>query len=195
MLKEKTIDRSDFSKLTHLSTHKFGIEMHKRIVEETEILQNEKSVFDMGDVNRILVNYPRYFSWVIVEAEMINEAYEKAEREYEDWYKSKYTEASNMIVGKSTINMIEANVVKMCKQEKIKLHRRLNEEGHSEDEINKLLRYEGLDGKRDYVLELKSKANIAKGMVKVWGNAINSLQSLSKNMTAEIELLKRHVGG
>lgn len=195
MLKEKEIDRSDFSKLVHLPTHRFGVEMHKRIVEETQILQNEKSVFDMVDVNRILVNYPRYFSWVIVEAEMINEAYEKAEREYEDWYKSKYTEASDMIVGKSTINMIEANVVKMCKKEKIELHRKLNEEGHSEDEINQLLRYEGLDGRRDYVLELKSKANIAKGMVKVWANAISSLQSLSKNMTAEIELLKRHVGG
>ena len=194
MLKEKEIDRSDFSKLLNLSTNKFGVEMHRRIVAETQILQNEKSVFDMADVNRILVNYPRYFSWVIVEAEMINEAYEKADREYEDWYKSKYTEASNHLAGKPTINMIEAKVVQMCKHEKNERHRKLNEDGYSEDAINEMLRYEGLDGRRDYVLELKSKANIAKGMVKVWANAINSLQSLSKNMTAEIELLKRHVG-
>lgn len=194
MLKEKGIDRSDFSKLLSLPTHRFGVEMHKRIVEETAIVQNEKSVFDVADINRILVKYPTYFSWVIVEAEIINEAYEKAERDYEDWYKCKYAEVANTMPGKPTINMIEAKVVQTCKQEKIELHRKLNAEGYSEEEIADRLRYEGFDGRRNYILELKSKSNIAKGMVKVWTNAISSLQSLSKNMAAEIELIKRNMG-
>ena len=38
--------------------------------------------------------------------------------------------------------------------------------------------------------QMESKVNIAAGMVKVWSNTINSIQSLSKNLTTEIEAAK-----
>jgi len=189
------VDRSDFSKLMKLTTHKFGVEMHKRIVEETEIVRDESSQFDMEDINRILASYPRYFSWIIVEAEVINEQYQKAEREFDSWYKMKYMEAMNALPGKPTINVIESKVVEMCAVEKRELHRKLNEQGMSEAEISSALEYEGLDGRKNKIMEFQSKANMAKGMVKVWANAIHSLQSLSKNIATEAELIKRQMGG
>ena len=193
---DEKIDNKDFSRLVDsLDTHRFGVEMHLRLMDETNIVMGEQSQFDMVDINRILANYPRYFSWIIVESEVLNEVYLKAQRDFDDWYKTKYSQATDSLMGKSTINAIEAKVVQICAEEKIALHKKLNKEGYTEQEISEMLRYEGLDGKQNKVMEYQAKANIAKGMVKVWSNAIHSLQSLSKNITTEFELVKRQVGG
>jgi hypothetical protein len=193
---ELAFDNGDFTKLIDvMDSHRFGVEMHKRIVEETRIVMNEQSQFDMNDISRILAQYPRYFSWIIVEAEVLNEKFLKEERDFNTWYKMKYMDASDAMAGKTTINAIEAKVVQLCAVEKREMHKKLNLDGKSEAEIAEILKYEGLDGRQNKVMEYQTKANMAKGMVKVWANAINSLQSLSKNIVTEAELIKRQLGG
>ena len=188
------LDNSDFTKLMDkLDVVEFGVQMHKRVVDETSIM-SDKSQLDMSDINRILARYPRYFSWIIVEAEVLNERYEREKRKFEDWYKMKYMEASNSLPGKPTIAMIEANLVRLCQEEVLSEHRMLNEEGHSEEEISLMLKYIGLSGRQNLLGEYQAKVNIAKGFVKVWANTISSLQSLSKNIATELELVKRQVG-
>jgi len=186
-------NNSDFTKLMGLDVQEFGCRMHDRVVEETTIM-SDKSQLDISDINRILSRYPRYFSWVIVESEVLNEQYEREKRKFEDWYKMKYMEASNTLPGKPTIAMVEANLVRICQTEVLEEHRRLNDEGVSESEIKEMLKYAGLSGKQNLLGEYQAKVNMAKGMVKVWSNTISSLQSLSKNITTELELVKRQVG-
>lgn len=161
-------DSSDFTKLVDkLDSTKFATEMHKRLSEETKITIDEKHEFDMVDINRILSRYPQYFSWALVECELIKEAVGKIKDDYEDWYNEKYNEISQGMDKKATIKAIEAQMQQTHKEEMRKW--------------------------KDTLRSLDTKVAVATGMVKVWGNAINSLQSLSKNITVEMGIVSKHM--
>lgn len=161
-------DSTDFTKLVdRLDSTKFAIGMHKRLSEETKITIDEKHQFDMTDINRILSRYPQYFSWALVESELIKEAVSKIKDDYEDWYNEKYNEISQGMDKKATIKSIEAVIQQTHK-----------------DEMRQW---------KDKLRDLETKVAISSGMVKVWGNAINSLQSLSKNITVEMGIITKHM--
>jgi len=161
-------DGNDFTKILEWSTDSFSKVLMERIVRETEIIKEERSEFDMTDINRILARYPQYYAWVVIEAERISEVVGKAKDEYEDWYRIKYMEAqSRMPEKKPTIDAIKAEIVNRHEKE--------------------------LAERRDIIRSLEAKSNMVKGLVKVWGNAINSLQSLSRNISVEFEMMKRNL--
>jgi len=167
-IKNDILEMTDFSKvLPEMTTHQFAMKIHEEVVRDTKIVMNEKSQFDMADINRILSQYPSKYAWIIVIGELINETFEKEEDEYNDWYSAKYIEASEMLAGKPTIDRIKAEMVAKFGPE--------------------------ITERKNKVRDLRTKANIAKGMVRVWGNAINSLQSLSKNIAIEMEMIKRNL--
>lgn len=149
-----------------LSSSEFAMKMHMELVDATKIILNEKHSFDMTDINNVLAKYAGKFSWAIVQAELIKEKASILEDNYEDWFSQRYVEASQTFAEKKpTIDMIKSKVVAMFGEE--------------------------LKKKREQLINLKTKANIAAGIVKVWANEINALQSLSKNINAEIEVAKR----
>lgn len=161
-------DGDDFTKILNWPTDDFAKALMERIIKETKIVQNERHEFDFTDINRILSRYPQYFAWVIVEAERISEIADRAKDDYEDWYRIKYMEAQGRLTGsKFTIETIKAEIVNRQEKE--------------------------LRERRDEVRSLEAKANMAKGLVKVWGNAINSLQSLNRNLTMEYEMMKKRM--
>ena len=161
-------DSKDFTKLVDkLDSTQFAIGMHQRLSEETKITIDEKHEFDMTDINRILSRYPQYYSWAMVESELIKEAVSKIKDDYEDWYNEKYNEISQGMDKKATIKAIEA----------------IMQQTHK-DEMKQW---------KDTLRSLETKVAVATGMVKVWGNAINSLQSLSKNITVEMGIVSKHM--
>lgn len=185
--KKKEIDRSDFTKLVDiLDTDKFGRELWGRLVEQTEILMNDKKQFDLHQINLVLAKYAKYHGWIIIESERFNEMVEKTNVAFEQWYQGKYAVASRN-VAKNTAANIEAKVVEMCKQEyQEDLAELIEEQNMEPQEAQSKLKYSSLSGKRNYIIELKTKANMIKGFVKVWEKEISALQTLSKNVQADI---------
>ena len=194
----RKIDRSDLTKyLGKLNTDQFCIEMHKRLVEETEIVENDKSEFDIIDINRVLARFPQYYSWIIVEAELIAREYEKLKLEYDIWYKRQYTEAVETlerIKSRPTIAQIEAEVISLNEYQMFSLSEQYKAQGKSQKEIDELMKYKGFRGWKMRLMDYETATNVAKGLVKVWGSTINSLQSLSRNIAIEADIIKRQKG-
>ncbi len=191
---EKKIDENDFTVLVDtLDTKTFCVEMHKRIVRETELLINERGTYDLKDVTRVMANYPRYYSWIIVESEVMNEMLGKTEMAFDSWYKALYQKASRQVTGRATIASIEAKVAEIGDDEKFEAIEDFKTSGMDDKDIKEKTKYMGLSGRRKYIIELKSKVAMAKGMVKVWSTAINALQSLSRNIGIEMEIVKRNM--
>lgn len=187
------IDTTDFTKLVDvLDTNTFGKKLWERLVEQTEILINEKDGMSLESINGILAKYAKHHSWLIVEQERFNEMVDLTELAFDQWYKLKYAQASNS-VAKNTAANIEARIVEMCAEELDDTRGVLQEEGLSEGEISKKLEFQGWGGRKKYIIGLKTKANMIKGFVKVWDKEVNALQTLSKNITADMELTKRHL--
>lgn len=165
---EEKMNTSDFSQIVHkLTRSEFGVQMHERLVKETQIVKNEKAVFDMTDINRVLGNYPSLYGWAIVEAELIAAEHSRIKDEFEEWYAGIYNHVAGEIGGKPTVKAIESKVTEAYK-----------------------------DAQREWkerVREIETKTNIARGMVKVWSNAISSLQSLSGNMKMEFKMLENNL--
>jgi len=165
----KPLDTSDFAKLIHkLGASDFALEMHKRLVDDTHLVKNERSVFDLGDVNKVLNNYPGLYAWAIVEYELIASECQRIKDEYEEWHASTYNHVqSNMTMPKPTVKAIEC-------------------------EMNEKFA-EAIAEKKKRLREVNLKMNVAKGMTKVWEKAVSSLQTLSANMRTEFKMLEQNL--
>lgn len=192
--KDEGINREDFTKLVDvLDTDKFGKELWQRLVDQTEIIINEKGEMDINSINEILAKYAKYHGWLIIEQERFIEMLDKTEIAFDMWYKEKYAEASRS-VAKNTAANIEARVVEMCKEEATHAYETLvNEEGLTPEEAKHKLRFQGWGGRKTYIIELKAKTNMIKGFVKIWEKEVNALQTLSKNITSEMEIVRRNL--
>lgn len=190
---EETIDTSDFTKLVDvLGSDVFGRKLWERLVEQTEILINDKEGMSLDCINGILAKYAKHHSWLIVEQERFNEMVDLTELAFDQWNKLKYAEASRS-VAKNTAANIEARIVELCAEELQTTRETLETENYSTEEINEKLKYQGWGGRKTYIIELRTKTNMIKGFVKVWDKEVNALQTLSKNITADMELIKRHL--
>lgn len=162
---ETMLAEKDFiSLLPELNATEFGLNMHKSLHSDTLIVRNEQAQFDMTEINNVLIRYPSNYSWAMTQDALISQKADRLEDEYNDWYMLTYSDVAANMKGKATIDLIKAEIVKV----------------HGEE----------LRRRREELRELKTKANIAKSMVKVWATAISALQSLSKNINAEIMMLK-----
>ncbi len=148
-----------------MSNLEYAVERHGHLFETTKLIKGERSSYSLGDVNELLAKYPGNYGWAIIEHEILRAELEAMKDEYEGITKTWYADAEGTIDEKKpTVKAIEAHMY-MCNKDDV-------------DKWKKKLR------------DMESKVNIASGMVKVWSNTINSIQSLSKNMTTEIEMSK-----
>lgn len=136
---------------------------HKELKEATILLKGEKGSYRLSDVNDLLVNYPSNFAWSIIAAELLKAHLEEIKDQFASKEKLWYKEAEAKLE-KATVKAIEAEMY-----------------SENADEI---------DSEKSSIRDMESKVAIAQGMVKVWGNAVNTMQSLSKNIVAEIEMAK-----
>jgi hypothetical protein len=146
-----------------LSLAEYGILCHREIKDATMLLKGEKGSYKISDINDLLVKYPSNFAWSIIAAELLRANLEEIKDDFASKGKVWYKEAESKLE-KATVKAIEAEIY--------------SEHGDDVDSANKLIR------------DMESKVNIAQGMVKVWGNGVNILQSLSKNVVSELESAK-----
>lgn len=187
------IDTTDFTKLVDvLDTDEFSKKLWERLVEQTEILINEKDGLDINSVNHILANYAKHHSWLITEEQRYIAMLDKTELVFDEWYKSKYAQASRE-VPKNTAANIDAKIVEICKEEMEGMIKRYKREGLTDKEVVEKTKYQGWKGHKMYIIELKAKTNMIKGFVKVWDKEVNALQTLSKNITSEMDIVRRNL--
>jgi len=189
---------SDFSTVLHeFSSSEFALRMHKRLMQQTKLNRSARAQFDMEDINRVLAEFPSLYAWSIVEAELIAEKLEEAEAEYEEYYRIKYDSATNKLLAegskKPTKDAIETQIVKSAKLAYEAQYNELYAKALSDEDIKHELRYKGLEGRKRYIRELKTKARIAKEFNRVWSNVVPCMQTLSRNINAEFEASKRTV--
>ena len=131
----------------------------------TKLIKGERSSYSLHDVNELLVKYPGNYGWALIEHEILRAELEAMTDEFDGLQKSWYGDAEiSMDEKKPTVKAIEAHMYMI----------------HKDD----------IDEWKNNIRQMTSKVNIASGMVKVWSNTINSIQSLSKNLTTEIEAAK-----
>jgi len=142
----------------------YAMKMHKDLYEATILVKSTKNNYKISEVNELLVNYPSRYSWSVVVHEILKAELEELEEEFENNKKIWYIEAEKEIEGKATVKSIESL---MYTNNKAKI-----------DKTNSLIR------------DLSSKVAIANGIMKVWSASNGVLQSLSKNLVAELDMAK-----
>jgi len=171
-IKVKKYDATDFSKiLDEVSVEDFAIRMHKRLVTATRVLKNGEDAdqVDSHAVKKLLADYPSLYSWAMVEARLIKTKFELAQEEFESQMKIWFGEYSESM-GKETQKAIDAAIYA--------------------DNMKKI------DSEKKKLKELEAKQKISQDLVSVWQATVHTLQSLSKQVSIEIELSKmRHKHG
>lgn len=143
--------------------HEYAMQCHNELKAATFLLKGEKGSYKLSDVNDLLVKYPGNFAWSIIAAELLRAELEEMKDQISSKEKTWYKEAESQLE-KATVKAIESQMYI----------------DHTEE----------IDESKKAVRDMESKVAIAAGMVKVWGNAVNTIQSLSKNLVSEIDMAK-----
>lgn len=142
----------------------YAMNMHNDLYSATMLLKGNRSNYKISDVNGLLVKYPSRYSWALVVYEILKNELDELEENFENQKKIWYKEIEENIESKATVKTIESI---MYNNKKVDI-----------DKINKEIRH------------LSSKVSIANGIVKVWSSSNGVLQSLSKNLVAELDMSK-----
>lgn len=163
--KKKVLNTDNFAKLTKiLELEDFAIENHKRLVTNTKILKNEIQI-DNHMLKKVLAEYPGMYGWAIVENILIHKIYDEKNEVYENKMKVWFDLVSSRKgFEKASQKKVDVTI-------------------YSEHPAR-------IDEMKAEIRDLKYKCDISAGMVKVWANAINSLQSLSKQVVEEMAMTR-----
>lgn len=169
-VKKTRYDDTDYSKIVEeTSLEDFAVKMHKRLVKATKVIKQDEDKIDSHSIKNLLADYPSLFSWAMVENRLIKQKFQEEQEAYDNKMKLWYDEYSEQMP-KATQKAIDAAIYK-DKTEEL-------------DKIKKSLR------------EFDAKSKIASDLVSVWQSTVHTLQSLSKQVSLEMELSKmRHKHG
>jgi len=165
-IKKKKYDQTDFSKTVVKSDlETFAMKMHERLVSATKIVEGDTDNIDTHILKSVLSDYPSIYSWAIIENILIQNIHAREQEKFDNKMKIWFDEYSNLEGNeKATQKKLDAAIYV-----------------ENKDEIDK---------DKTELRELRYKCDVSAGMVKVWVNTINALQSISKQVVSEMELSK-----
>ena len=145
----------------------YAMRMHNDLHKATMLIKGSRNNYKISEVNELLVKYPSRYSWSIVVYEILKSELEEIEEKFENDKKIWYKETEETIEGKATVKTIESLMY--------------NNKKAYIDEANEKIR------------NLSSKVAVANGIMKVWSSSNGVLQSLSKNLVAELDMSKMRI--